>query len=86
MTSYSSIKRHSLTKERLIKIARDKDGGAHLDKELNKVDGYILSKKGITLAKYKDGSKYTTENSHLCMLRQLGYEVLHSPDLFEFIK
>jgi hypothetical protein len=77
-----NTKRHILTRERLIKIVRDKDGGAHVDKHLDDVK-YLLSKRGISIAEYPH-KKITTKNHHLCMLRKLGYEILNSPDITEF--
>lgn len=84
-TPDDSRKRHILTRQMLIITARDKDGGAHVDSELNNVSEYILSKLGVTLGGMST-RKITTANYHMFMLRQLGYEILNSPDLLKCIK
>jgi hypothetical protein len=75
---------HTLTREQLIKSARDQDGGGHFDIKLD-VASYYQSKYGQTLGKL-DGEKITTKNFHLIMLRQLGYEILNSPSIRNYIQ
>ena len=79
-----SRKRKILTRKMLIETARDKDGGAHLDKTLQNVSEYVLSKEGVVLGEY-NGKQLTTKNYHFYMLRQLAFEILHSPDIVGFL-
>jgi hypothetical protein len=80
-------KNHILTRDKLIFTARDKDGGGHFDPTLKDLS-YSKSKYGEILA-LKEGDEeedITTEGFHLEMLRQLGYEILNSPSINEYIK
>ena len=74
---------HILTREKLIKSARDQDGGAHYDIKLD-VISYYKSKYGEVLYR-RNGADVTTGNFHLIMLRQLGYEILNSPSIMDYI-
>lgn len=80
-----SRKRHILTRKMLIKTVRDKDGGAHVDKQLQEVPEYFLSKQGITIGKYPHKT-ISTKDYNLWALRKLGYEILNSPDISKFVK
>ena len=82
----SSTKKHILTRKMLLETARDKDGGAHVDKKLNDVPEYVLSKIGVELGDFGNGKKSTTKNYHFLMLRQLAYEILNSPDIPHFLE
>jgi hypothetical protein len=67
-----------MTRSDLILAAANKDGGAHVDAALTPeyeqlYTGFIR----ITIG----GEPIPHPNIHLIGLRQLGYEVLHSPDI-----
>lgn len=77
-------KSHILRRKELIHSARDQDGGGHFDLKL-KVISYYKSKMGEKIGE-QNGKDITTKNFHLIMLRQLGYEILNSPSINEYIK
>ncbi len=70
-------KPYPLTRKDLVLIARNKDGGAHVDGNLNPVE-YVKHKLGFDIATGLDGEKITTADRHLVALRQIGYEILNS--------
>lgn len=73
-----------VTRKDLVLSAANKDGGAHVDKKYDKDYETILSGAGWAMTVNRpDG---TTQNfpfkyGHLAALRQMGYEVLNSPNL-----
>lgn len=81
--SDETYQNHILTREELIISARDQDGGGHFDIKL-KIANYYQSKYGQTLG-ILDGEEITTKNFHLIMLRQLGFEILNSPSVSNYI-
>ncbi len=84
ITTDESKERYILTRKLLIESARDKDGGGHFDKQLSN-DGYYNSKKMRELPMIIDGEPMTIEHSNLIMLRQLGYEILNSPSIAQYL-
>lgn len=75
---------HTLTRKELIDSARDQDGGGHFDVKLD-VISYCLSKYGQVLAK-DDDKEISTKNFHLIMLRQLGFEILNSQSIQDYLQ
>lgn len=73
-----------LTRRDIVLAAANKDGGAHVDPKLDPMYE-ALAKEGATgaLVYQRDGkvATYTFTNAHLVAIRQMGYELLHSPDL-----
>lgn len=69
--------RYPITRKEIIRTARDKDGGAHIDDTINN-ESYLLLKEGIPILKDEQGRIITTGKLHLASMRQLGYEVLNS--------
>lgn len=78
--------RIKITRKSLVLSAANKDGGAHVDKKLNK-EYEELSKEGAAgYFGYGDSSPLEpTKDVHLVSLRQLGWELLNSPELLELI-
>ena len=73
-----------LTRQDLVLGAADKDGGAHVDKKLEPRYETVLQGLGWSMTVRPDGEppqEISCKNGHLSALRQMGYEVLHSPDL-----
>lgn len=68
-----------MNRRELIRTVRDKDGGAHFDNSISEKKEYLVLKNGIKMDLM--GEKVTAENLHLALLRQMGYEILSSPDL-----
>lgn len=73
-----------LKRSDIVLVAADKDGGAHVDSKLEpKYE--TLAKKGAAgaLVYQRNGIVTHTSftNAHLVALRQMAYELLHSPDL-----
>lgn len=66
----------SLTREALLRAARNKDGGAHFDNIHDQIE-YNRCKERDIIA-YWDGKEISIQNNHLNLLRQLGYEILNS--------
>ena len=74
-----------ITRRSLALAAADKDGGAHVDSELapdyqSVIDSLRFNASVVT----PTGTELVSlENSHLVALRQMGYELLNSPELTE---
>lgn len=73
-----------LTRRDIIWAASNKDGGAHVDPKLTP-EYEALAKEGAAgaLVYQHDGDVivHSFTNAHLVAIRQLGHELLHSPDL-----
>jgi hypothetical protein len=69
----------------LVLWARNKDGGAHVDTDLDKRYEELVNGAGWKLSEHKpDGTlvrEVKFENAHFAALRQIAYEVLKSPAL-----
>jgi hypothetical protein len=66
-----------LTRRRVALTAADKDGGAHVDSHLT-ADYEALT---TFWTHGHDGEGWLVEPTHLTGLRQMAYEILHSPEL-----
>jgi hypothetical protein len=80
------------TRRKLVLWAANKDGGAHVDDEIP--TSYLATMDGLGMAitiTGEDDVKFPKEqqikmplkNLHFASLRQIAYEVLHSPDLLQ---
>jgi len=70
----------------LVRGAADKDGGAHVDNLLEPRYEQILAGFGFVMTVNPDGEpsvNVVCKNGHLAALRQMGYEVLNSPELLD---
>ena len=76
-----------LARRDIVLAAANKDGGAHVDPKLDP-EYEALAKEGAAgaLVYQRDGkvTTYPFANAHLVAIRQMGYELLHSPDLVSF--
>lgn len=72
-----------LTRRNLVLAAANKDGGAHVDRRLDPVYETILAGARWTMTTHEDGiaTDIPFKHGHLAALRQIGYEVLNSPDI-----
>ena len=78
------------SREDIVLAAADRDGGAHVDKRQRRSTGKTGElKAGIgTFTTFTNGVEVTEDliDYHYPLLRQLGYEVLHSPELISLAK
>ncbi|QVL45695.1 MAG: hypothetical protein KFB94_00780 [Methylophilaceae bacterium] len=76
--------KHRITRKNIVLAAANKDGGAHVDKKLT-AEYVALAAAGAvgTFIYESQGQRDETEieGAHLVSLRQMGYELLHSPML-----
>jgi hypothetical protein len=75
---------HRITRKMIVLAAADKDGGAHVDAKLT-MEYAALQQDGAvgSFGYFRKGQpeEYPIQNAHLVSLRQMGYELLHSPQL-----
>lgn len=73
-----------LTRKSTVLAAVNKDGGAHIDEKLTK-EYEALSADGAvgTFVQRRNGNEYhqPIQAAHLVSIRQMGYEILNSPEL-----
>jgi hypothetical protein len=71
-----------LSRKDLICIAANQDGGAHVDPELDRRYQALERGAGWTFRDAVDPIEpVPLANAHLAALRQIGFEILHSPEL-----
>lgn len=73
-----------LSRKRLVLVAANQDGGAHVDAQLDRQYEALESGAGWMMTRNPDDGppeKLPLRNGHLAALRQIGYEILHSPAL-----
>jgi hypothetical protein len=73
-----------LYRQDVILIAAEKDGAAHVDEDLPESYTSLAAGEGWDFVqKHADGSeiRIPAADFHLVWLRQMGYELLHSPEL-----
>lgn len=78
----------NVTRKDLVLAAANKDGGAHVDKKLDPDYETILNGVGWSIELNPPGGgtkKLPFKYGHLAALRQMGYEVLNSPDLLKLV-
>jgi hypothetical protein len=73
-----------LTRRHIVRAAADQDGGTHVDAQLS-AEYKALTEAGFAGSVVHIGASGRTEKalegSHFVCLRQMGYELLHSPEL-----
>ena len=78
-----------ISRRGIVLAAANKDGGAHVDSKLS-AEYEALAKDGAvgSFIYQTQGSRVSTpiQNAHLVSLRQLGHELLHSPELVSLTK
>jgi hypothetical protein len=75
-----------LKRKQLVLYAADKDGGAHVDGSFPAEYQWLINGADVsTSIRLPDGSELQNilPNPHLAYLRQMGYEVLRSPELLK---
>lgn len=82
----SGLEGRTYTRRSIVLSAADKDGGAHVDRRLD-ADYEALAEDGSLATFYVQAPEGTIERGtrdvHLACLRQMGNELLHSPELLE---
>ena len=76
-----------LTRKQIVLTASNQDGGAHVDKKLTRE--YEALQRGIGIMGYSIGgqaAEFAIENLQLSDLRQMGYEILNSPDVLSLAR
>ena len=76
-----AIDRTPLTRKDVVLTAADRDGGAHVDSRLTPEYERLAADGALGSLVRSDSVEIPITNGHLMALRQIGYEVLHSPDL-----
>jgi hypothetical protein len=77
-----------ITRKDLVLGAANRDGGAHIDSTLEPRYEQVLSGAGARLIINMPGESQTEiacQHGHLAAIRQMGYEVLNSPQLLEIL-
>jgi hypothetical protein len=78
-----------ISRKDIVLAAANKDGGAHVDAKLS-AEYEALARDGAvgSFVYQMEGSRTSApiQNAHLVSLRQVGYELLHSPDLLALSK
>jgi hypothetical protein len=74
-----------VSRKRLVLIAANKDGGAHVDSTLPNEYERIKSGEPWTAHAGSTGEKLNLDNGHLASLRQMGHEVINSPQILGLI-
>lgn len=77
-------KGRSANRRQVVLDAANKDGGAHVDAQLSERYQDLLAGAGMTMrATLEDGQFVSNGPDYAphAALRQMGYEILHSPDL-----
>ncbi|WP_455243739.1 hypothetical protein [Petrachloros mirabilis] len=73
-----------ITRKDIVLAAANKDGGAHVDAKLTKEYQALARDGAVGSFVYQTQGQRTEapiQGAHLVSLRQLGYELLHSPEL-----
>lgn len=78
--------KHRITRKNIVLAAANKDGGAHVDQKLTPEYIALATSGAVGTFVYETQSQREEtpiESAHLVSLRQMGYELLHSPMLLE---
>lgn len=72
-----------LTRKLIVLNAANKDGGAHVDHQLDREYEELASNFPLSGFQVQDGvvTEYAVDDAHFVAIRQMAYEVLHSPEL-----
>ena len=77
---------HRLSRRKIVLSAANQDGGAHVDEKLS-TEYKALTEAGFAGAVFhSSGGKHSEKpllDAHFISLRQMGYELLNSPDLIQ---
>ena len=75
--------KHRMTRKMIVLSAANKDGGAHVDEKLTPEYEALAKDGAVGALVYESTDHYREEqigDAHLVSLRQMGYELLNSPD------
>jgi hypothetical protein len=78
-----------ISRRDIVLAAANKDGGTHVDSKLSAEYAALAKDGAVGFFVYQtEGSRTSAQiqNAHLVSLRQLGYELLHSPELLALAK
>jgi hypothetical protein len=79
-----------LTRKDIVLAAADKDGGAHVDSKLTTEYESLMNVGGNGFWRIADmnhpGVFHPIIDAHLVYLRQMGFELLNSPELLDLCK
>lgn len=80
---------HKIGRSDLVRDAANKDGGAHVAEKLT--TRYIALSSSGSIGSFTSTyagveNEQAIESAHLISLRQLGFEVLHSPELLKLVE
>jgi hypothetical protein len=82
------LNRQRISRRDIVLAAANKDGGAHVDAKLSTEYEALASDGAVGSFVYQtQGQRVEApiQNAHLVSLRQLGYELLHSPELARLV-
>ncbi len=76
------------TRKSLVLTAADRDGGAHVDTKLTMEYETLMTtgERGWFHYQGEDGAFQPVMDAHLMYIRQMGFEVLNSPELLDLAK
>ncbi len=76
------------TRKSLVLTAADRDGGAHVDSKLSAEYEALMTtgERGWFHYPGEDGAFRPIMDSHLMYIRQMGFELLNSPDLLDLAR
>lgn len=72
------------SRQSAVLMATNKDGGAHVDEDIGPI-GALLRDGGFWTDGVMHGQSVDLSDIHLVALRQFGYELLNSPDLWALL-
>jgi hypothetical protein len=75
------IDRTPITRKQLVLAAANKDGGAHVDSKLTREYEKLAADGALGHFLGEPMPNIPITDGHLMALRQVGFEVLHSPDV-----
>lgn len=77
-----------ISRRDIVLAAANKDGGAHVDSRLSAEYAALAKDGAVGSFVYQNEGKseeVPVQNAHLVSLRQMGYELLHSPELLQLL-
>ena len=72
-----------VSRQTVVLNAADKDGGAHVDSKLTPVYERLMNSRDLGVFVDEHGSETPITGHHYVALRQMGYELLSSPDILK---
>jgi hypothetical protein len=70
-----------LSRKDIVCIAANQDGGAHVDPQLDREYQALERGAELIITDPREPNPIPLRNAHLATLRQIGYEILNSPEL-----